>query len=59
VLGYKVKYQRLEERFVYFTRNGIDIMCEEYDYECGASMVRQTQFIAQDPDGYLFKHCDE
>ena len=29
VLGFKVKYQRPEDRFVYFTRDGVDVMCEE------------------------------
>ena len=29
VFGFKVKYQRVEDRFVYFTLNSVDIMAEE------------------------------
>ncbi len=28
-LEFEVKYERPEERFVYFTREGVDLMCEE------------------------------
>lgn len=29
VLGFSVKYERPDERFIYFTLNGVDLMCEE------------------------------
>ena len=30
VLGFEVAYERPEERFVYFTKDGVDIMAEEF-----------------------------
>ncbi len=109
VFGFKVKYERIDERFAYFTLDGVDLMCEELagpgrrwltgdmeppfgrginlqwevrdvqalyerirtiqpeaiymeieeqSYVCGDKTVKQTQFIAQDPDGYLFRFCN-
>lgn len=109
VLGFEVKYERRSEGFVYFSKGGVDIMCEELagvgrrwisgemrppfgrginlqwdvtdasalyqeilslrpdtiympleqaEYECGDEVVRQTQFVVQDPDGYLFRFCN-
>ena len=109
VFGFKVKYERIDERFAYFSLDGVDLMCEELSgpgrrwltgdmtlpfgrginfqwevrdvqalyerirtiqpeaiymeieeqsYLCGDTMVQQTQFIAQDPDGYLFRFCN-
>ena len=31
VLGFAIKYERSEERFAYFTLDGVDVMCEELD----------------------------
>ncbi|MCJ8312096.1 MAG: VOC family protein [Saccharospirillaceae bacterium] len=31
VFGFEIKYERIEEQFVYFTLNGIDIMAEGLD----------------------------
>lgn len=108
LLGFTVKYERLKEKFIFFTREGIDLMIEEatgpgrrwitgelkqpfgrginfqceivdvkgfFDrvkalspesiyldleqksYQCDSKFVEQTQFIVQDPDGYLFRFC--
>ncbi|MEM7407675.1 MAG: VOC family protein [Pseudomonadota bacterium] len=108
--GFEVKYERPAEKFVYFTLDGIDLMCEEaagpgrrwltgpleppfgrgvnfqWDvtdvvelyhrvqrthphaiylaletkrYATHRGSVQQRQFIAQDPDGYLFRFCDQ
>ncbi len=109
VLGFTVKYERPDERFIYFTRDGVDVMSEEragpgrrwltgsmeypygrginlqWDvddveklyahvrtnrpesiympletsiYRCGEVDLAQTQFIVQDPDGYLYRFCN-
>ena len=109
VLGFCIKYERVDERFVFLTRDGNDIMFEQangpgrrwitaeldvpfgrginfecgvpevgafYDrvkrlapcsvylaleqkmYQCGVEQIQQTQFVVQDPDGYLFRFCD-
>lgn len=31
ILGFEVAHERPEERFAYFTRDGVDIMAEEFD----------------------------
>lgn len=110
VLGFEVRFERPEERFAYFTREGVDLMSEELygpgrrwhtgdmelplgrgvnlmwevsdteslyqrvkelsadsiylhlenvSYECGGRTITQKQFVVQDPDGYLFRFCDE
>ena len=32
---------------------------ETMSYRCGGEVLLQTQFIVQDPDGYLFRFCTE
>ncbi len=110
VLGFTLRYARLEEGFVYLEREGVEVMFERlegegrrwrtgvlerpfgrgvnfqcdvsdvralYDsvcrlrpecvylalerasYRCGARLVSQEQFVVQDPDGYLFRFCQE
>jgi catechol 2,3-dioxygenase-like lactoylglutathione lyase family enzyme len=110
VFGFEVKYERPEDQFIYFTRDGVEIMVEciscegrrwvtgklekpfgrgvnfQWDvvdvvklhshiknvapesiylelesksYQCGNRVKLQKQFIAQDPDGYLFRFCNE
>ena len=108
VFGFEIKYERLEEKFIYFTLNEVDIMVESIngegrrwftgkmdkpygrgvnfqwdvseiddlyarviasapdsiylemetkEYQCEDEVIIQKQFIAQDPDGYLFRFC--
>ncbi|MDN3701961.1 bleomycin resistance protein [Vibrio artabrorum] len=110
VLGFALKYERIDEKFAYLTLDGVDIMLEGIDgnsrkwvpgkfeaplgrgvnfqwdvadieriyarvreqsldsiylplesksYQCGDSVVTQKQFIAQTPDGYLFRFCQD
>ncbi|CAH1561091.1 Glyoxalase [Vibrio jasicida] len=110
VLGFSLKYERVEEKFAYLTLDGVDIMLEGIDgnsrkwvsgeleaplgrgvnfqwdvidiesiytrvyeqapdslylplecksYQCGNVTVIQKQFIAQSPDGYLFRFCQD
>lgn len=39
--------------------NSIYMDIETKTYDCGGKMVAQTQFLVQDPDGYLFRFCNE
>ena len=106
--GFQLKYERRNEKFAYFTLDGVDLMCEEVSgpgrrwitgelqlpygrgvnfqwdvrdvdglyervrtarpdsifldiesrvYETDDGLVSQRQFVAQDPDGYLFRFC--
>lgn len=107
IFGFTLKYERANEKFAYFSLNGIDIMVsgiegmnrwiigemnrpfgrgihfqwevvdlealyfqvktkapdsiflemETKDYLCGNEVAVQKQFVAQDPDGYLFRFC--
>lgn len=110
VLEFEVTFERPQEGFVYFSREGVDLMCEELSapgrrwltgemqvpfgrginfqwevsdvdalyrqvsrlsptsiylpiedksYQTAKREVFQRQFIAQDPDGYLFRFCSE
>lgn len=110
VLEFEVKFERPQEGFVYFSREGVDLMCEEVSapgrrwltgemqipfgrginfqwevsdvdalyqqvsklspssiylsiedklYETADKVILQRQFIVQDPDGYLFRFCNE
>ncbi len=109
VLQMEVKYERSEDLFIYFAREGIGIMVEQFDsadrkwiteklekpfgrgvnfqwevseiekfydhilrvrkesiyleietkeYRKNSTIITQTQFIVQDPDGYLFRFCN-
>ena len=108
IFGFKIKYERPEERFAYFHLGEVEIMVEEpfsdgrywitgklqkpygrgvnfswgveeldvlyarilefspksvymeienKSYACDGEVIVQRQFIAQDPDGYLFRFC--
>ncbi len=32
---------------------------ETKSYQCGNEVIVQKQFVAQDPDGYLFRFCSD
>ncbi|GEA50379.1 aldoketomutase [Vibrio inusitatus NBRC 102082] len=110
VLNFSVKYERLDEQFLYLTKDGVDLMLEGIDgdsrkwllaepefpfgrgvnfqwdvtdietlyahitivakdaiyleletksYLCDSKVAVQKQFIAQTPDGYLFRFCED
>ena len=110
IFGFKIKYERPAEQFVYFTLDDVDIMVEginglgrrwltgdmqkpygrginfqwdvkdidalysrikaiapdsiflemeTQEYQCADVVAVQKQFVAQDPDGYLFRFCCE
>lgn len=110
ILGFEIKYQRIQEHFIYFTLDGVDIMVESIHavgrhwisgsleqpfgrginfqweiadiqshykrvkafspqsifmdlevkkYIRASDEVEQSQYIVQDPDGYLFRFCSK
>jgi catechol 2,3-dioxygenase-like lactoylglutathione lyase family enzyme len=39
--------------------DSIYLELETRSYQCGTEVIIQKQFIAQDPDGYLFRFCSD
>ncbi|MUL04419.1 VOC family protein [Aliivibrio fischeri] len=48
-------YQRVQSR----SPNSIYMELETKTYECNDQLAVQKQFIAQDPNGYLFRFCED
>ncbi|MEH0690906.1 VOC family protein [Vibrio cholerae] len=50
---------RLFERVSRLAPNSVYMQLESKAYKCGSRQVEQKQFIAQSPDGYLFRFCQD
>ena len=48
-------YSRIKEK----SPESIYLEIETKSYQCGDEAIVQKQFIAQDPDGYLFRFCSD
>lgn len=47
----------LYQRIMTLSPESIFMKIENKSYECDGEVIIQRQFIAQDPDGYLFRFC--
>lgn len=54
-----VDLENLYSRIKNMAPESIYLEMETKSYKCGDAVTVQKQFIAQDPDGYLFRFCSE
>jgi len=55
VTNIEALYQKIEES----SASSIYLSLERKTYRCADQSITQQQFIVQDPDGYLFRFCQE
>jgi len=54
-----LEIDRLFDRVKVASPQSIFLETETKSYRCGGEFITQKQFIAEDPDGYLFRFCSE